>query len=135
MLPDYMYKKNLFIFGPNTKYDDSFGKKTISDYIEYAEEEKEPITGDFPADTPMFQRYTRRQVHIIKGTLPSKQAKVSRFDLLNILDRAERYEDEDTIAAILDNYADLLDEEDYSCPNVTDDEFEALLAKFSTFGK
>ena len=136
MVPDYMWDfRARKAFGCNGQYDDSYGKTSISDYLEYNEEYKDSITGDFPADTPMFNKYSRRQVHIIKGTIPSSYPAVSKTELAKLLVKAERYEDEETIAAILDNYIDILDEEDYSCPDLTVEEFEELLAKFSTFVK
>jgi len=115
-------------------YGDNFGSRGISDYIKYAEydEPEEPTCGSFPADTPVFSRYTRRQAHIIKGTLPSFKNAISKLDLLNILDRAYEFEDELVINIIFEKYKDML-EDVLDEPEISDEDFDALLNSFATF--
>lgn len=81
----------------NGSFCDSFGNKEMSDYIKYAEyeaEEKDPDCGYFPADKPIFRLYSRRQAHIIKGTLPSTETNISKNELIYILDKATDHDDE-----------------------------------------
>lgn len=121
----------------NGSYCDSYSNKTISDYIKYAEYDDEPegpVCGYFPADLPIYTRYTRRQVHIIKGTLPSTEPKIHKNELNKILDKAYSLEDETTINIIFERYKDEL-EDILDEPDITTDEFNELLMSLSSFGK
>ena len=110
-------------------YDDSFGSKDVSDYVDY---------GDFykhnKHDGPK-PRYTKRQTQIIENTLPDNVKGVCKHELKFILDKAYEYDDEDVITAILETYKEMLDEDVYDVPSVDDEEFLRTLMTQSRFGK